>query len=155
MTTLPTDKLKVDKPCPVLLTRMTKDGQNYFCKSCSKTIIDFRDMTLDEIKCSINSNTCGIFTNDQLQGQQKTTLFRQTLFYFLTVLSFFGLSVRPLNAQTTNTTKDTVSADIKTKPKETLQTDKTVVKENVTATKNKGLFRKKKKKYRTIGTPAF
>jgi|GEM_PF-967876 len=155
MTKSQLDNLRVDKPCPVLLTRMTKDGQNYFCKSCSKTVVDFRDKTKDEIKRSINKDTCGIFTNDQLQGQQKTSILRQTLFYFLTVLSFFGFSVRPVSAQTTKTKKDTVSLDFNTQPQDTVRTSKTIMKESIPETNRKVLYRKKKKKYRTVGTPSF
>jgi hypothetical protein len=151
----PIDKLKVDKPCPVLLTRMTKNGQNYFCKSCSKIIVDFREKTIEEIKCSSNKDTCGIFTSEQLQGQQKMTLFRQTFYYFLTILSFFGFSVRPLNAQTTKIIKDTALVEMNAQPKDTVKTDKTAINEKEHMTKSKGLFRKKKKRHKTIGTPSF
>jgi hypothetical protein len=155
MTISQTDKLKVDNSCPFLLARMTTDGQNYFCKSCSKTIVDFREKTSDQLKCSINKDTCGIFTIDQLPGQQNATFFRQAIFYFLTILSFLGVSVKPLNAQTTETKKDTVSVNTKAQSKDTSLTDKSVIKGNAPATESKGLFRKKKKNYRVIGTPSF
>jgi hypothetical protein len=148
------EKLKVENPCPVLLSRMAKDGQNYFCRSCAKTIVDFRDRTTEEIKCSVSKDTCGIFTIDQLQGQQKTTLFHQPLYYFLTLLSFFGFSVRPLNAQSASTKKDSVSVNIKTPAKDTVRNDKTIIEGNTLAPKKKRLFRKKQK-YRVIGTPSF
>jgi hypothetical protein len=92
--------IKVENPCPFLLNRMKKEGNNYFCNSCSKTVIDFRDKTEDEIKCNVRKDTCGIFTIDQLKGHKRQSFLRQTLFYCLTVLSFLGFNVKPLTAQT-------------------------------------------------------
>ena len=149
-----TDILRVENPCPVLLSRMTEDGQNYFCKSCSKKIVDFREKTLDEIKCSINKDTCGIFYTEQLIGQQKMSFIHQSIFYFLTILSFLGFTVRPVNAQTIKTAKDTVSVDIKAKKSDSIQMTKTIIKKDTSETKGKGLIGKKKK-YRTVGTPGF
>ena len=143
-----TDNLRIENPCPFVPTRMNKDGANFFCKSCSKTIVDFRSKTVDEIKCSINKDTCGIFTIDQLPGQQQMKLSRQLLFYCLTVLSILGFTIRPLSAQTSQTKKDTVLVNKKSNTQDTVQTDKTNVKKADSQSK-KRLFRRKKKK-RTI-----
>ena len=149
-----TDNLRIENPCPFVPTRMNKDGENFFCKSCSKTIVDFRSKTVDEIKCSINKDTCGIFTIDQLPGQQQMKFSRQLLFYCFSVLSIFGFSVGPLSAQTTQTKKDTVVVDTKSNNQDTVKVDKTNIKKADTKTEKKGLFRRKKK-YRVTGCPAF
>ena len=44
---------------------------------------------------------CGIFLQTQLPAQVKMTRSRQFLFYGLTLLSFLGFNVSPINAQTT------------------------------------------------------
>jgi|SRR3954468_7449687 len=148
------NNLKIDKPCPFTPTQWNKDGDGYFCKSCSKKITDFREKTGEEIKHSIEEDTCGIFTMDQLPGQQKMSWTRQSFFYVLTFFSFIGFSVKPLSAQTSQTKKDTTFVDVKKTSTGTVQTDTTAVK----ATNNKRehkLFRRKKK-YRTIGgCPSF
>ncbi|MDZ4823251.1 MAG: hypothetical protein SH856_07315 [Flavobacteriales bacterium] len=152
-----TVKLKVENPCPFLLMRMDKNGDNYFCKSCSKTIIDFTQKTQEEIKCAITPDTCGIFTVDQLHGQQKRTFLRHSIFYLLTLLSFLGFGVKPLSAQTIDTTRtknETIKIDPELNNTDTIQTDKSNNKKIKGKNDRKGLFRKKKK-YRVIGTPSF
>lgn len=148
------DNLRIENPCPFVPSRMNKDGADFFCKSCSKTIVDFRGKTADEIKCSINKDTCGVFTIDQLQGQQQMKLSRQLLFYCFTVLSILGFSVRPLSAQTTQTKKDTILVDIKPNYQDSIQTAKTKIEKADSKTEKKGLFRRKKK-YRVTGCPSF
>ena len=148
------DNLRIENPCPFVPSRMNKDGADFFCKSCSKTIVDFRGKTADEIKCSINKDTCGVFTIDQLQGQQQMKLSRQLLFYCFTVLSILGFSVRPLSAQTTQTKKDTILVDIKPNHQDSIQTAKTKIEKADSKTEKKGLFRRKKK-YRVTGCPSF
>src|SRR6185436_5328731 len=109
---VPNPNLRINHPCPYLLSRMKKDGENYFCQGCSKTIIDFRGKSYEEIKCIANKDTCGIFTLDQLPSQQKMKFTRQIIFYGLAVISFFGFTVRPLkaqNKQVNNAIKDTIS----------------------------------------------
>ena len=151
------DKLKIENPCPFLLMRMDKNGDNYFCKSCSKIIIDFTQKTQEEIKCETKADTCGIFTFDQLHGQQKKTYLKQSIFYLLTLFSFLGFSVKPLSAQTIDTTRiknDSIKIDSKLNKTNTNQTDNINNKKNHVKNDRKRLFRKKKK-YRIIGTPSF
>jgi hypothetical protein len=91
------ENLRIDNPCPMLLSRMEKEGDGYFCKSCSKHTVDFRGKTPEEIRSQLTANTCGIFYPEQL-SQSPTPFFRQGLFYALTVLSFLGFNVSPLKA---------------------------------------------------------
>jgi hypothetical protein len=134
------------------MSRMKREGKNYFCQSCSKTIIDFRDKTRDEIKCEINKDTCGRFTIDQLSGNEKTSFLNQTFFYILTILSFMGFTVKPLNAQTTKPGNDTVIT-IRIKKIDSTRIEQPVIKEN-SVPKSRRFFRKKKR-YTVIGTPSF
>jgi hypothetical protein len=78
--------LRIEKPCPFVPTSLNKCGANFYCKSCSKHIVDFRGKTMDEIKLEVNNNTCGIFTNDLLPGQQSIRGYQQILFYLLALL---------------------------------------------------------------------
>ena len=103
------NNLRIDNPCTVSLNRMSKEGDNYYCKSCSHSVIDFTEMSLDEIKSNITANTCGIFRPEQLPGQHKIKLSRQLLYYCLTLLSFLGFSVKPLSAQNNQFNQDTSS----------------------------------------------
>lgn len=139
------DDLKIDNPCPSILLRMQKCGDNYFCKSCDKTIVDFRNYSSDEIKNPKYKGVCGIYKVDQLSGQQKMSMFKRVLFYGLTFLAFFGFSVKPLKAQTTINKIDSLSADKLTKNKD-IQKSTTNGDEKVESTnKRKRLFRRKKK----------
>lgn len=150
-------KLRIESPCPSLLLRMDKNGDDYFCKSCSKTIIDFTQKTQEEIKDVLTEDSCGIFTADQLHRQQKQPFFRQSFFYLLTVLSFLGFSVKPLSAQTIDTTRtksETTKIDNKIDKSETIQADKSKKKKAKEKSDSKKLFRKKKE-VRVIGTPSF
>lgn len=151
-----TGKLSIDNPCPFLLERMKKEGDHYFCGSCRKTIVDFRGKTEEEIRCAINKDTCGIFTRDQLAGQQKMHWFRQACFWGLTILSFLGYSVSPLSAQTTTKAQKNTEVVHKKKStkKETDRTHKATMKEKEKAGEKKKVNRRKKK-YRVIGTPSF
>lgn len=150
--------IKVDNPCPFLLIRMEKEGNNYFCKSCSKTIVDLWNNTEEEIRMISRKDTCGVFTHEQIKGHQQKNIFRQTLFYFLTILSFFAVNVKPLTAQTIETIKiktDSAAVNFKSKSKanESLNTKKI---DNFTDKKEKKrkIFRRKKKRP-VIGCPSF
>jgi hypothetical protein len=149
--------IKVENPCPFLLNRMKKEGNNYFCNSCSKTVIDFRDKTEDEIKCNVRKDTCGIFTIDQLKGHKRQSFLRQTLFYCLTVLSFLGFNVKPLTAQTIDTNKtqtDTVIIDSKNERNDNEKVNsKNISKDDVKKKEKRNLFRRKKRP--VIGCPSF
>lgn len=136
-------QLRVDNPCPFLLERMKKNEDGYHCRSCSKTIIDFRDKTTAEICSSINENTCGIFYSHQLTGQQKMSVLRQTAFYCLVFLSFLGFKVKPVYGQNI---RPAIEHNV-------TQSDPGKKKEKKKKKNKKS--KKKKEQYRIIGTPAF
>jgi hypothetical protein len=91
-------KINIPNPCPMSLNRV-KSGDSFFCKSCDKPIVDFRDKTAEEIITYFQNRTgCGIFHEDQVTTS--TYSFKNKFLYkVLTVLAVFGLNVKPLNAQ--------------------------------------------------------
>lgn len=138
--------LRVDNPCPFLVERMQKNEDGYHCRSCSKTIVDFREKTDSEIISLINKDTCGIFHRYQLKGQQKMPTFRQAAFYFLTFLSFIGFSVKPIYGQSeTTTVKQSITETKPKKSKDKRQRKAIRIKKK----------KSKNKQYRVVGTPAF
>src|SRR5687767_15951911 len=73
--------LKIPVPCHENWAEMKPDEQGRFCLSCQKTVVDFTSMTdrqVLEYFSSYTGNTCGRFTDDQLDrdiivGVQKPT----------------------------------------------------------------------------------
>ena len=141
--------LKIDNPCPFILTKFNKREEGYFCKSCNKTIIDFRDNTAEEIHNIINKGTCGIFNYDQLSGQQQMKFTRRLLFYFFSIISFLGFTIKPLNAQPKRPSIDSISNNIIAN-----RNDKNDGAKSDTLKKKKSFF-KRNKKHRVIGCPEF
>lgn len=105
------NNLRIDSPCPVLLSRMTNNGDTFSCKSCKKEVIDFRNKTPEEIRLLITENSCGIFNPEQLTVVPRLSFSRQLLFTSLTVLSFLGFNVssvqaaQPISSQKTEMTQ--------------------------------------------------
>lgn len=93
-----TSKIYIAEPCPVALMRLKKDGTSYHCASCSKTVHDFRDKNSDEILSDTTTDVCGIFYRDQI-STVRYSLRRKLLFTALTLLSFIGFRVSPMQAQ--------------------------------------------------------
>ena len=152
------NKARIDNPCPMLLSRMSNSGPNFSCSSCQKEIVDFRGKSNTEIKCLITRKTCGVFDSDQLVEEKERSYYYKTIFFTLTVLSFLGFNVSPINAQTTNKF-DTVMVDStnvtsNNPPPSTIDSEATTEKKKIKKERRR-LFRRKKKKFRVIGTPAF
>jgi len=134
-----------------------KDGNNFSCKSCNQTLIDFRDKTTDEIIKIISvKKTCGIFNDNQVVVP-KFSWTNNLIFKLLTLLAIFGFNVKPLNAQTNQTPKDSSTIQ-----NQNIAPDKKLdskISSNDTTqahVRKKRWWRKKKKpNYRTIGCPAF
>ncbi len=63
-------KISIPKPCSENWDTMTPNQQGRFCKSCSKTVIDFTGKSISEIKNFLIQNNkkqiCGRFTSDSL-----------------------------------------------------------------------------------------
>jgi hypothetical protein len=145
------EHLRIDSPCPMLLSRMKhRDGKGHFCRSCSKLVVDYRNYSTEELKATFTPGTCGIFNPDQLPGQQSMPIKRQVLFYGLTLLSFIGFNVKPLNAQ------HVVPADsLQVKMTAMAEkSDKKKAQKEESVRKKKKLFTRRKKKHLS-GCPVF
>jgi hypothetical protein len=101
------NNIRLDNPCPVLLSRMKGVDGGHFCQSCSKVIVDYTKLSVEEIRETMKPGACGIFTSGQVTTAPQNH-FRHFLFYSLALLSFLGFNVKPLKAQTT---QRTVAAD--------------------------------------------
>jgi hypothetical protein len=147
----------ISKPCPVYFKNNDKIGNNYHCKSCNKIVVDYTNMSIEEIKASFTKNTCGIFREDQLSRKTSLTWTSAIRFYLLMLISFVGFHVQPIQAQTVandSIAKDTTMVK-KTKGGLSTETDSDK-KELKTTKKRKGLFRRKKVyHFKPIGCPDF
>ena len=99
------NQLKIDAPCPIVIKRLEKDGNDFSCKTCNKNVVDFRGKSSEEIKSILQHGMCGIYHRSQLPAQVKMTRARQFLFHGLTFLSFLGFNVSPINAQSNSEIK--------------------------------------------------
>jgi hypothetical protein len=108
------NQLYIAAPCPFAASKLNKNSEGYFCKSCSKTIVDFRDKTTEEIFEVLKQNkVCGVFLNEQLEVQPKLNFRSSLKFQFLLLASILGFSIKPIKSQINNTVIDT-SDKIKT-----------------------------------------
>ncbi len=92
--------MEIKNPCPASLANMPKSENGYYCSSCDKCVIDFRDKSIDEIKSTLKPSDCGIFLPHQLTDQKRYTGIRRYAFGLLVFLSTLGFNVKPLQAQT-------------------------------------------------------
>lgn len=92
-------KVFIENPCPMKLNG-TSNPEEYYCKSCKQSIIDFRQKTNDEIIEHLSKNkACGIFNKDQIQTKHKSFRY-QFIFKILTLVALIGFNVKPISAQT-------------------------------------------------------
>jgi hypothetical protein len=63
-------KITIPKPCHEDWNKMTANDNGRFCGSCSKNVVDFTNMSADEIQVCFqqHSNVCGRFKNSQLDS---------------------------------------------------------------------------------------
>lgn len=154
--------LKIDNPCPFLLQRMGENGDDFNCKSCNKTVFDFRNKNDNELKKLITPNICGVFNSEQLESQKKQSLLNKIIFYSLTILCFIGFNVKPYKAQT-KTIKDSATIEevfdtktvIESKNDSKLKNGSTLREEKTKKNKKRSLFRRKKKAFSITGCPSF
>ncbi len=151
--------IKVENPCPMTLGKLKSDT-GFYCNSCNKTLVDFRDTSTEEIIKQISTKSvCGIFNANQTI--LPTFSFKHTLlFRALTILAFLGCHVKPLNAQT----KKEILPNKTILQKRTLITNERATEQintsdsslKIVAPSQKKWWHKKKKlKIRTIGCPSF
>jgi len=90
--------LRIDRPCPMLLSRMSPTADGFHCRSCNHATVDFRGLSPDEIREKLRPGMCGIFTADQIPAQRALTGRGLRAFRLAVILSFFGFRVAPVAA---------------------------------------------------------
>ncbi len=151
--------IKLSNPCPMLLSRMKESGDDYYCKSCTKVVVDYSKKSIEEIIANLKPGSCGIFNTVHVQPNPRMPFQRRFIFYMLTLLSFFGINVKPLKSQTVTPQKDTTTITFPFKY--TTNSEKNKVEANdsnkVVKKEKKSLFRRKRKErhFRTLGCVDF
>lgn len=144
-------KLHLNSPCPVVINRLKKDGNNFNCSSCNKKVTDYRNQSLAEVKSSIKKGECGIFDEEHITPIKKSISYH-FLFKVLTILSFIGFNVQPINAQTQNNDSTSTNTTINYQSKTTgAQLEKSKPKKS----KRILFFWRKKQKFAPVGCPSF
>jgi len=131
--------IRIDNPCPVAISRMTKSNTGYNCKSCKHEVIDFRDKSPDEIKFLLDKGTCGIFYQEDILPSPKRSIKKKFIYYGLSLISFIGFNINVSQAQTPEYKKGDV-CPIEEKVDNSVKETKTKHKKY-----RRGLFRRKKK----------
>lgn len=109
--------LKITKPCHQNWEEMLPEQQGKFCGACQKTVVDFTEMSDDQVKNflldSKNKNTCGRFYKSQIGRpleNQKISIneywyrklpFSRQLFYAVAIFFILGVSSCDINNVTT------------------------------------------------------
>lgn len=93
---------QINKPCPFYLSDRNKVDGGYYCKSCDKCVVDFRGQSKTSIIDTISKSetpVCGIYDVEIMSTKRSFKWSGQFLFTILTMASFLGFSVKPMNAQ--------------------------------------------------------
>ncbi len=93
-------QIKINQPCPMTMNRI-KNSDSFYCGSCKKNLIDFREMSQQEIKNTLSQkkDVCGIFRSHQVTTP-RFHFFRQMQFSLLTLFAFIGFNVKPIHSKT-------------------------------------------------------
>lgn len=86
-------KITIPKPCHEDWNAMNPSDRGRFCNVCTKSVVDFTNMSSDEIRTYLtkNTNVCGRFKNEQLDSViiqiPKQVLFSQVHFHKMFMLA--------------------------------------------------------------------
>ena len=101
--------------CPEDITSNPKTRDGFFCQSCSRNVIDFRNFSAEEMNNYFRNHqreACGIFHQNQILNPLQTIT--STLFRFAFGLVFFlGMNSADLIAQDTTNTQQTEDVNAK------------------------------------------
>ena len=117
-------EISIQKPCHENWDAMTPNEQGAFCGKCMKTVVDFSNKTIEEIKEYFtgkqNEKVCGRFETQQLTSLSFDSFFKKFKGFnftkrFAVILYFtFGMwlfNVSSANAQTQEPIKGDVKVD--------------------------------------------
>lgn len=71
-------EIKINEPCHENWDTMTSKAQGKFCASCATDVVDFTNMTDDQVKSyftNYSGSVCGRFNTSQLDSNVKATYF--------------------------------------------------------------------------------
>ncbi len=108
--------ISIPKPCHENWSKMTPNEKGRFCQSCSKTVVDFTNMTTDDIQDFIHNNKhqriCGHIKQSQLDTinlKVSQSVFDQTLsfhkIFLLALLLAMGTTIFSCADEKGNTKK--------------------------------------------------
>ncbi|OOG69579.1 carboxypeptidase-like regulatory domain-containing protein [Algoriphagus sp. A40] len=108
-------QIQLPVPCSQDPKSFTPTGNGGFCQSCRKEVVDFRNMSQEEVWNFISKNpqnSCGIFRKDHLKSHEVP--FRKVKFHGILALSLAGLigislpviAQTPANTPTEKTQKE-------------------------------------------------
>lgn len=84
--------VNIPTPCPEKISGMTQTGEGFYCGSCAKTVVDFRNKTNEEIFAAIQANrsgsVCGIVKTKQLSVRRNFAF--HTIRFAAALLLVFG-----------------------------------------------------------------
>ena len=112
-----------------------------------------RGKSVEEIRSAMTSEFCGIFTNDQLPGQQRMKFSRRMIFNMMAMLSFLGFSVKPMSTSA-KPSNSILYSNISTH-KTIDGTDEPSEKKKKKKKRKSRKQRKADKRFGSIGCPAF
>lgn len=88
--------LSIKKPCSENFSSFSKTNDGGFCQSCKKNVIDFTNMSDQEILTYVSNNknkTCGLFLESQLKTYQIPVNTKTSKMTSTFASHFFGLSL--------------------------------------------------------------
>jgi hypothetical protein len=131
--------ISIPKPCHEDWSKMTPNEKGRFCKSCSKTVVDFTTMNVKEVQAYIHNNKnqriCGHIKQSQLDSinlRIPETVFSQNLsfhrLFLLALLVSMGILLFNCEDETGKTRKIESVEIVETprKSNDTISTQKTV-----------------------------
>ena len=132
-------KLSIPKPCHEDWSTMTPNEKGRFCKSCTKTVVDFTKMDVNQIQDYISENKhqriCGHIKQTQLDAiniQLPETIFQQQLsfhkLFLLALLIAMGTSILSCSDKKGNI-KKIETIEIVSKKVDSVETKKDVLKD--------------------------
>lgn len=161
------EKLSLPKPCPFRATEANQMGDGHYCKSCEKVVVDFRGMSLEEVKSQLVPKMCGIFDENHLSDKYTLSFWQNRKFQIFSLLSLFGFSVKPMVAQNARMsqnapisvveiplTADTLKGQFDANISNSLEDKKAIENKRKSTITWPAIFRKKKK-FRSMGCPEF
>lgn len=138
--------MHIENPCPINSNQLKDLGNNcFYCSGCEQKVIDFTNSTTAEIEQYKGKKVCGIFNNEQLTHLPVLSFRKRISFKYLSILSFFGFAIHPVQASELRVNKAFGNTAIHASKDDDKKDKK----------KKKRRKSKKQQTFKTIGCPSF